>query len=166
MSEYKTEFGSLQSFRKGGVEVIDDDPKNYVFSNMFEVASKARPWERVAVAKNLEYVIEVVRAEGTSPWYAAAHDETVLCMDGHVDVHLVKLDDPRSAVPPEKNGAVRLKDLPAGRKMGRVKASRGHMTLLPQGAAYRFESAKPGVLLIQTIEGDETIQRWSEICLK
>ena len=55
---------------------------------MFEVASKAKAYERVAVAKNFEYVIEAVRAEGTSPWYATAHDEFVLSMDGEVEVHL------------------------------------------------------------------------------
>ena len=66
MSEYVTEFGSLNDFKKGGVEIIDDDPKNYVFSNVFEVARASAPYERVAVGKNFEYVIEAVRAEGTS----------------------------------------------------------------------------------------------------
>ncbi len=43
-------------------------PGNYVFSNVFEVASKAKPYEKVAVGKNIEYVIEAIRAEGTSGW--------------------------------------------------------------------------------------------------
>ena len=42
---------------------------------MYEVAGKAAPFERVAVAQNLEYVAEAVRVEGESSWYAAPHDE-------------------------------------------------------------------------------------------
>ena len=38
--------------------VIDDDPKAYVFSNVFEVANISQPYEKVAVGKNLEYVLE------------------------------------------------------------------------------------------------------------
>lgn len=163
MADVKTVFGSLNSYVKGGVEIINDDPKNYVFSNVFEVASKSKPYERVAVGKNFEYVIECVRAEGTSPWYAARHDEFALCMDGKLEVRLVKLDDP-SVVPAGKDGAVRLDGEPKGRKMGVVIASRGHMTLLPAGAAYQFHADKPAVVTIQTIQGDLTIERWAEIC--
>jgi hypothetical protein len=165
MTEYKTEFGSLKSYRKGGVEVIDDNPKNYVFSNIFEVANASKPWERVAVAKNMQYVIEIVRAEGTSPWYAVAHDEMALCMDGKFEVHLVKLDQPNKVVPPEKEGAVLLKDNPDGRRMGRVICGHGHMALLPKGAAYRFHADEPSVILIQTIQGDVTVEKWADICL-
>lgn len=163
MADVKTVFGSLNNFAKGGVEIINDDPRNYVFSNVFEVASKSKPYERVAVGKNFEYVIECVRAEGTSPWYTAAHDEFALVMDGKVEVRLVKLDDP-SVVPAGKNGAIRLAGEPKGRKMGVVKAGLGHMTLLPVGAAYQFHADKPGVVTIQTIQGDVTIERWAEIC--
>lgn len=163
MADVKTVFGSLNSYVKGGVEIINDDPKNYVFSNVFEVASKSKPYERVAVGKNFEYVIECVRAEGTSPWYAAAHDEFALVMDGKVEVRLVKLDDPNT-VPAGKNGAIRLPGEPKGRKMGVVIAGRGHMTLLPVGAAYQFHADKPSVVTVQTIQGDLTIERWAEIC--
>ena len=69
MMRRKTRFGSLEHYEKGGVEVINDDPRNYAFSNIFEVASKSEPYEKVAVAKNLKYVLETIRAEGTSPWY-------------------------------------------------------------------------------------------------
>src|SRR3989454_12237712 len=106
MSKYQTVFGSLEHYEKGGVEVIDDDPKHYVFSNVFEVASKSKPYERVCVGKNLRYVIEAVRAEGNSPWYAAAHDEAALIMDGEVEVHLIRPDAP--LVPESKEGAVKL----------------------------------------------------------
>ena len=37
-----TRFGSLEHYDKGGVEVINDNAKNYVFSNVFEVASQGQ----------------------------------------------------------------------------------------------------------------------------
>jgi hypothetical protein len=85
-----TRFGSLDNYEKGGVQVISDDPRNYVFSNIFEVASRAQPYEKVAVGKNLKYVLEAVRAEGPSPWYSASHDEAAIVMDGEVEIRLVK----------------------------------------------------------------------------
>ncbi len=114
MTEYKTEFGSLANYNKGGVQLINDDPKNYVFSNVFEVADNAQPFERIAVAKNFEYVVEVMRVEGDSPWFAAPHDEFALCMDGAVDVHLVKL----AGGAPEGggDGAVLIDGDPEGKK--------------------------------------------------
>src|SRR5688500_1771692 len=45
MSQHATRFGSLEHYEKGGVEVINDDARNYVFSNVFEVASRAKPFE-------------------------------------------------------------------------------------------------------------------------
>jgi len=59
------------------------------------VASKSKPYEKVAVGKNLKYVIEAVRAEGNSPWFAADHDEAALVMDGEIEVHYVKPDQPQ-----------------------------------------------------------------------
>jgi len=162
MSDYRTIFGSLSHYEKGGVEVIDDSPKRYVFSNVFEVASKSKPYEKVAVGKNLRYVLEAVRAEGDSPWFSAAHDEAALCMDGEIEVHFIKPDRPQ--VPETKEGSVQLAGEPRGANMGWVKIRRGHMALLPKGSAYQFRSPKPGVLLIQTIKGDFTIERWAEIC--
>ena len=38
---YKTVFGSLDRFDKGGVQIIGDDVKHYAFSNCFEIASSA-----------------------------------------------------------------------------------------------------------------------------
>ena len=163
MSSYRTVFGSLDNFDKGGVEVIDDDPKNYAFSNVFDVASKSKPYEKVAVGQNLKYVIEAVRAEGTSPWFAAAHDEAALVMDGTVEVHYVKPDSP--AVAEGTEGTQILAAEPKGQNMGWVKASRGHMALLPKGSAYQFRNpGKPGVILIQTIKGKNTVEKWAEIC--
>ena len=163
MADVKTVFGALNNFSKGGVEIINDDPKNYVFSNVFEVAATSKPYERVAVGKNFEYVIECLRAEGTSPWYCSAHDEFALTMDGRIEVRLVKLDDQKT-VPAGKDGAIKLAGEPRGRKMGVVVAGRGHMTLLPAGAAYQFHADKPAVVTIQTIQGDLTVERWAEIC--
>ena len=164
MSTYTTDFGSIEDFRTGGVMAIDDDPKNYVFSNIFEVASKAKPYERVAVGKNFEYVIETIRAEGTSDWYTCAHDEFILAMDNQIKVELIKLDDPDATVDPESEGAVKLSGEPKGRPMGWAKLGRGHMCILPVGAAYRVISEKPATAILQTVEGQETVQRWAEIC--
>ena len=163
MTKYVTRFGSLEHYAKGGVEIIDDDPKRYTFSNMFEVAARSKPYEKVAVGKNMQYVLEVLRAEGTSEWRAAAHDEFALVMDGEVEVRLLKLAD-SSVVPPGKEGSIRLRAEPTGRKMGLVRARRGHLTLLPAGAAYQFHADRPGVILLQTIAGDDTQYRWAEIC--
>lgn len=157
-------FGSLDSYEKGGIEIVDDDPRHYVFSNIFEVASQAKPWVKTAVGKNQEYVLEVIRAEGTSGWRTCAHDEFPTVMDGSVTVNLVKLDEP--AVPADKGGSVALPGEPAGRKMGRLVLGKGHMALLPANAAYQFVAEKASVILLQTIQGDDTVERWSEICLK
>src|SRR5215217_5491266 len=128
LSRFTTRFGSLDSYEKGHVEVIDDEPHHYAFSNIFETASRSRPYEKVAVGQNRQYVLEAIRAEGTSEWRTCA-------LDGE----------------------------PAGPRMGEVIARRGHMTLLPDGAAYRFSADRPGVILMQTIEGPDTVFKWAEI---
>ena len=161
--EYTTLFGSLDSYDKGTIEIIDDDPKHYAFSNMFEVASMAAPYEKMAVGKNQQYVVEVIRAEGTSGWRACDHDETVLCMDGDVTVRLVQPSTPLA--PAGKEGSVAVDGEPEGVPMGTVRLGRGHMALLPRGAAYRFEAGRPSVLLQQTCLGDDTVERWADICL-
>ena len=162
--EYKTRFGSLQQYEKGGVEVINDDARNYVFSNVFEVASRSKPYEKVAVGKNIEYVIEAIRAEGTSGWRAPAQDEFALVMDGEVEVHLIKLQGEQIVPDPEHNGAVLVKGEPKGQKMGWMKLKRGHQGLLPKNSAYQFRSSKPGVVILQTCKGDISVERWAQIC--
>jgi hypothetical protein len=163
MSSQKTQFGSLENYQKGGVQVLDDDPKNYAFSNVFEVAATSKPYEKVAVGKNLKYVIEALRAEGSSPWFAAAHDEAALSMDGDIEVHYIKPD--AAPVAAGKEGTVKLAAEPKGKNMGWVKIKRGHMALLPAGSAYQFRnSGKPGVLLVQTILGENTVEKWAAIC--
>ena len=164
MSNYQTRFGSLADYEKGGVELIDDDPKNYVFSNVFEVCATSAPYDRIAVAKNFEYVIEAVRAEGTSGWFTCTHDEFALCMDGEIEVHLVKLDRAEDRAPEGSEGAHALAGDPEGRKMGRLVLRRGHLGMLPAGSAYRFHADAPAAMMIQTIVGPVTIERWNDIC--
>lgn len=162
MTQYTTVFGSLEDYAKGGVQIIDDDPKYYAFSNIFEVASRAAPYEKVAVGKNLEYVLEVIRAEGTSQWRATPHDEFALVMDGTVRIEL--LDPDEEIVDPGSNGSIGLSEQPSGSPMGTVTATRGHMTMLPAGKAYRMHCDGAGVVLLQTIEGPDTVYRWDDIC--
>lgn len=162
MPEYKTRFGSLDSYEKGQVVIVDDDPRNYAFSNVYEVAAHAKPFEKIPVAKNLEYVLEVVRVEGDSPWRTSRHDEFALVMDGEVTFSFVDL--PETAVERPALGSVELPGEPTGPAMGTVVARRGHMALLPAGSAYRYASPVPAVLLIQTAESPDTRYRWAEIC--
>ncbi len=161
---YTTQFGSLDRFEKGGVQVIDDNVKNYAFSNCFDIASRSAPYEKVVFGQNQIYVLEALRAEGASPWYTCAHDEFALVMDGTVEIHLVKLDAEQTVPDAEHNGAVLVKGEPRGQKMGWMKLQRGHQALLPKNAAYQFRSAQPGVVILQTCKGDLSVERWADIC--
>lgn len=162
-----TRFASLDDHRKGEIELISGSRKEYAFSNLFEVASRSRPWDRIAVALNLEYVQEVARAEGVSPWFTCAHDEFAICMDGEIQVEYMQLTSPRSLTADDGCGAVRVPGEPDGRRMGMIRLQRGHQALLNKDCAYRFvaQGSRPGALLIQTMLGDLTVQRWAEICL-
>ncbi len=161
---YQTQFGSLDKFDKGGVQIIDDNVRHYAFSNCFEIASKSKPYEKVVFGQNQIYVLETLRAQGHSPWYTCAHDEFALSMDGEVEIHLVKLAGEQIVPDAEHNGAVLVKGEPKGQKMGWMKIKRGHQALLPKNCAYQFRAAKPAVLILQTCKGDLSIERWAEIC--
>lgn len=161
---YQTRFGSLADYEKGRVEPITDDVKHYAFSNCFEIANASQPYEKVVFGQNQQYAMEVLRAEGTSPWYTCAHDEFALCMDGEVEIHLVKLDSSQTIPDAEKEGAVHVDGNPIGAKMGWLKLKRGHQGLLPKNSAYQFRSDKPAVIIMQTCKGDLTIERWADIC--
>ena len=87
-ASYRTHFGSIDKFDKGGVQIIDGAVKHDAFSNSFEIATRAKPYERVVFGQNQIYVLEALRAEGSSPWYTCAHDEFALSMDGEVEIHL------------------------------------------------------------------------------
>ena len=162
---YTTQFGSLDRYEKGGVQVIDDNVKHYAFSNCFEIGSKAKPYERVVFGQNQIYVLECVRSEGHSPWYTCAHDEFALVMDGEVEVHLVKLDASQTVGDENKNGAVLVKGEPKGQKMGWMKLTRGHQGLLPKNTAYQFRTpGEPGVIVLQTCKGELSVEKWADIC--
>ena len=161
---YETRFGSLASYDKGRVEPITDDVHNYAFSNCFEIANNSRPYERVVFGQNQIYVLEVARAEGDSPWYTCAHDEFALCMDGEVEVHLVKLDVSQQVPDAEHNGAILVEGPPQGPKMGWLKIRRGHQAMLPKNSGYQFRSAQPGVLVIQSCKGQVSVEKWADIC--
>jgi hypothetical protein len=154
---YRTVFGSLDRYEKGGVQ-------NYAFSNCFDIASRSKPYEKVVFGQNQIYVLETLRAEGESPWYTCAHDEFALVMDGEVEINLVKLEGEQLVPDPEHDGAVLVNDTPKGPKMGWMKLKRGHQALLPKNSAYRFKAAKPAVVVLQTCKGDLSIERWAEIC--
>ena len=162
MVEAQTVFGSLKDYTKGTIELVSGEARHYVFSNIFEVASRSPPYQRVVVGKNLEYVQEVMRAEGVSPWFACGHDEFALCMDGEITVDFIKLKNPPDA---GKNGALLAGAEPEGARIGYVKLKRGHQVLLGAGNAYRFTATVTGVLLQQTTLGDLSVQKWREICL-
>ncbi|PTT99760.1 hydroxyquinol 1,2-dioxygenase [Pseudomonas sp. HMWF031] len=158
----ETVFGSLDKYTKGSVEIISGQASHYAFSNVFEVAEKSLPYEKVVVGLNLGYVIETLRAEGQSPWYTAAHDEFAIVMDGEVRVDFLKLDAPLSA----GEGTQLAGEIPQGKPMGYVLLKRGHQCLLPVGSAYRFEASRPGVILQQTIKGPLSVKKWADICFK
>ena len=50
----QTCFGSLDNFRKGSIEIIKGKPEHYAMSNVFDVANRAAPYEKVVVGKNLK----------------------------------------------------------------------------------------------------------------
>ena len=161
---YQTKFGSLRHYEKGGVQAISDDVKNYAFSNCFETASKSKPYEKVVFGQNQIYVLECLRAEGSSPWYTCAHDEFALVMDGEVEIHLVKIGASQAVPDENRNGAILVEGAPQGQKMGWMTLRRGHQALLPKNTAYQFRSAAPGVVILQTCKGDLSIERWADIC--
>ena len=155
---------SLKSYEKGRVQPIDDDVKHYAFSNCFEIANTSKPYEKVVFGQNQIYVLETLRAEGTSPWYTCAHDEFALSMDGDVEIHLIKLEAAQAVKDENKNGAVLVQGEPKGIKMGWMKIKRGHQALLPKNTAYQFKSTQPGVLILQTCKGDLSVEKWADIC--
>ena len=160
-TSFQTVFGSLDGYRKGEIEITSGIASHYVFSNIFETASKSAPYEKVVAGKNLEYVIEVLRTEGQSAWFACAHDEFVILMDGEVRIDFIKLDHP----PKHGSGTVSAGEHPQGRAMGHVVLRRGHQALLPAGCAYRFSAAEAGVALVQTMVGELSVQKWADICV-
>ncbi|MBR7960393.1 hydroxyquinol 1,2-dioxygenase [Burkholderia latens] len=158
---FHTVFGSLDCYTRGDIEITSGSAKHYAFSNVFDIASKSAPYEKVVAGKNLEYVIEVLRTDGESPWFACAHDEFAIQMDGEVRIEFIKLDNP----PVAGRGTVSAGSHPAGREMGYVVLRTGHQALLPAGCAYRFIAGRPGVALVQTVLGELSVEKWADICV-
>lgn len=162
--QYQTKFGSFKQFDKGRVESIGDNVKNYAFSNCFDIANKSKPYEKVVFGQNQIYVLEAMRAEGTSPWFTCAHDEFALNMDTDVEIHLIQLDASQVVADIEKNGSVLVRGEPKGQKMGWMKLKRGHQGMLPKNTAYQFRAAEPSVVILQTCKGDLSVEKWADIC--
>ena len=73
-----TQFASRDNYKKGCVTAFADNVKHYAFSNIYEVANAFKPYQKVAVAKNMQYIIEAIPTERQSGWFAASHDEFAL----------------------------------------------------------------------------------------
>ena len=160
---FKTQVATMGNFDKGSI-ILDDDLKHYAFSNLYEVAGKSAPFERVVVASNLEYCAEVAKIDGASPWYRAPHDEFTIVMEGEVEFTFHQLESDEK--PGHDAGAERMSADPKGPRMGLVRGRLGHEVLLPEGAAYQMKSTgKPAVVILQTSLGPESVERWSENCV-
>lgn len=164
MTQYKTAFASIDNYEKGGLQLLKDNAKRYVFSNIYDVAAKAKDYQRTVVAKNLDYTIECIRANGESKWYVCSHDEFVVAMDYDVEVHFKKV--PAELLPDEeKDGSVYFSGENA-EYMGKAILKRGHMALLPENTAYSFRAVRPSTLMLQSILGELSEERWTDICEK
>ena len=126
--------------------------------------SKAVPYDKTAVAKNLEYVVEVLRAEGTSDWFSSSNDEFAVIMEGNVCIELRTIEASFPNPNLDERGSAKVSPKHLGKKMGIMKLRRGHQALLPRGSAYQFSSDVPGVILLQTLCGPLTQEKWSRIC--
>lgn len=149
---------SINHYEKGGVDIVDptETLKRYVYSNVYEIGAKAKPYEKIAVAKNGPYVVECIAAEGTMPqWRLQPHDEFVLCLEGEVRIDFI---EPRVELPagghPEVNGE----------EMGYIIVREGNLCLLPKGMAYRFNAGRRSLLLQQAKQSADTVFSWEEIC--
>jgi hypothetical protein len=71
---------------------------------------------------------------------------------------------PTRLVDPESEGAVKIDGKPQGTNMGYVVLGKGHMSMLPVGAAYKFSAAETCTILIQSIDGSVTAHKWAEFC--
>ena len=77
-------------------------------------------------------------------------------------VELLAPDAP--LVDPGAEGSIAVDGDPSGTAMGRIVAGHGHMAMLPAGRCYRFSAAEPSVILLQTIQGPDTVEKWADIC--
>ena len=142
---YTTRFGSLADYEKGEIELIDDDPKHYAFSNIFEVAAQLEALREGR--RRQEHASTCSRRSAPRArreWRTAPHDEFALVMDGEVEIHLRQARRRAGGPTAGRDGSIAL-DGRAGRPADGHghRAGRGHMTLLPAGAAYQFHAERP-----------------------
>lgn len=149
---------NMTHYSKGGVDIVDprENIKRYVYSNVYEIGARAKPYEKIAVAKNGPYVIECIVAEGVmSEWRLQPHDEFIVCLEGEVRVDFI---EPRAKI-----AAGPYSDVP-GESIGYITVREGNLCLLPKGIAYKFSAASRSLLLQQAKHSDETILAWETIC--
>jgi hypothetical protein len=148
----------MARYTKGGVDIVDprESVKRYVYSNVYEIGARAKPYEKLAVAKNGPYVIECIVAEGVMPqWRIQPHDEFLLCLEGEVRIDFI---EPRSELPPGGHNQV------PGEELGYVIAREGNLCLLPKGMAYKLSASRRSLLLQQARQSEDTVFAWEEIC--
>ena len=149
---------SMAHYTKGEVDIIDprENVKRYVYSNIYEIGARAKPYQKLAVARNGPYVIECVVAEGIMPeWRVQPHDEFLLCMEGEVRVNFV---EPRVELPAGGHAEV------PGEEIGYIIMREGNLCLLPKGMAYKLSADRRSLLLQQAKQSEETVFAWEEIC--
>lgn len=149
---------SMAHYEKGGVDIVDPSEtlKRYVYSNVYEIGSRAKPYEKIAVAKNGPYVIECIAAEGTMPhWRLHPHDEFMLCLEGEVRIDFI---EPRVELPAGGHAEI------DGEEMGYILVKEGNLCLLPKGMAYRFSAGRRSLLLQQAKQSADTVLKWEAIC--
>jgi len=149
---------SMASYSKGGVDIVDprENIKRYVYSNVYEVGARAKPYDKIAVAKNGPYIVECIAAEGVMPmWRLQPHDEFLVCLEGEVRVDFIA---PRVELPAGGHREV------SGEEMGYIIVREGNLCLLPKGMAYRFSADRRSLLLQQGKQSEETVLAWNEIC--
>jgi len=150
--------GSMAQHAKGGVDIVDprEHIRRYVYSNVYEIGARAKPYEKLAVAKNGPYVIECMVAEGAMPkWRLQPHDEFLLCLEGEVRVDFI---EPRTELPAGSHAEV------PGEAMGYIIVREGNLCLLPQGMAYKLSAPRRSLLLQQAKQSEDTVFAWEEIC--
>jgi hypothetical protein len=134
MATYTTTFGSLDDYEKGGVEVINDDPRPTSSRTCSRSRATPKPYEKVAVAKNMEYVLETIRAEGTSRVAGHPARRVRARHRRHRRVELLDPTDPRR---PRCGRLDRVDGEPDGTRMGRSRRRAG-TGVAAAGRCYRF----------------------------
>ena len=105
-----------------------------------------------------------MRAEGESEWFTASHDEFALAMDGEIEIHFHKAVGDE-IVPESVDGTQK-------RRLTRRTARRWAMSSCVAAikrscrreASTSIAARKLGVIMLQTILGDNSVQKWAEIC--